>query len=187
MDLCPVLACIDKCCSFAHILPVPEGKFPALDPVPVSLSKDKNCKSHSSPFHRLFAPHPSKNLSSKLVGYSSTITNSSPLSFFTSSPSPHTEVLFSPRLQYAVLYSPYFTPNHRFLDGPESPFSPWQLPGNSRLTDHLHSTVIPNQANNIPVEKECSPSPDPSYSYSLLILTIRNKQLLALVTVLPTS
>ena len=100
------------------------------------------------------------------------ITNSPPLPLVTSSPSPHTEALFPPHLHYAALYPLYSAENWQFLERPGTPFPPWQLPGNSRLTDHLHSTAIPSQAINIPVEKEYSPSPDPRFSCSLLALTI---------------
>jgi len=83
---------------------------------------------------------------------------------------------------------PYTLPtlprNQQFLDGPESPFKPWQLPGNSCLTDHFHSTAIHSQASNIPVEN----TPLLPQTHALLtpfwLLQLANKQLLALVTVL---
>ena len=74
------------------------------------------------------APHSSKNFSSKFIRHSSKIDkpfpipNSPPLSFATSSPTPHTEVLFPPPSQYAALYPPYSAINQQFLDGHESLF-----------------------------------------------------------------
>ena len=56
VKLCPVLACNNKYCSFAHASPVADVNSPPWGPVPVSLSKDKNCKSHSS-FRRSFLVH----------------------------------------------------------------------------------------------------------------------------------
>ena len=128
VKLCPVLACNNKYCSFAHAPKLNDVNSPPWGPVPVSLSKDKNCKSHSSPFRRPFfsAPHSSKNFSSKFIRHSSKIDkpfpipNSPPLSFATSSPTPHTEVLFPPPSQYAALYPPYSATNQQFLDGHES-------------------------------------------------------------------
>ena len=57
VKLCPVLACNNKYCSFAHAPKVDNVNSPPWGPVPVSLSKEKNCKSHSSPFRRPFLVH----------------------------------------------------------------------------------------------------------------------------------
>ena len=125
----PTMHC-NTYCSFAHAPKVYDVNSPPWGPVPVSLSKDKNCKSHSSPFRCPFLVHctQAKNFSSKFIRHSSKIDkpflipNSPPLSFATSSPSPHTEVLFPPPSQYAALYPPYSATNQQFHDGHESLF-----------------------------------------------------------------
>ena len=52
----PTMHC-NKYCSFAHAPKVDDVNSPPWGPVRVSLSKDKNCKSHSSPFRRPFLVH----------------------------------------------------------------------------------------------------------------------------------
>ena len=104
VKLCPVLACNNKYCSIAHA--------PKVDDV--NSDVNKNCKSHSSPFRRPFLVHHTQ---AKISHQNSSgtaqklkkpfpIPNSPPLSFATSSPSPHTEVLFPPphsMLPYTLL------------------------------------------------------------------------------------
>ena len=57
VKLCPVLACNNIYCSFAHAPHVGDLNSPPSGPLPLSLSTDKDCKSHSSPFPRPILVH----------------------------------------------------------------------------------------------------------------------------------
>ena len=118
----------NKYCSFAHVPKVDDVNSPPWGPVPVSLSKDKNCKSHSSPFRCPFLVHrtQAKNYHQSSSGTAQKLTNPSrsrTLLPYPLLPPP------TPRIQKS-----YFLPPHSML-----PYTLPTLPETSNfLTDVNH-------------------------------------------------
>ena len=122
----PTMHC-NKYCSFAYAPKVDDVKSPPSGPVPVSLSKYKNCKSHSSPFRRPFLVHRTQaKISHHSSGRAQKLTNPSRsqtlLPYPLLSPPP-------PRIQKS-----YFLPPHSVL-----PYTHPTLPQTSNfLTEMNH-------------------------------------------------